>query len=210
MVGSAPSGGPPLSATDVAYRAAEVLTACGAAGRALKAGAPAPGFSLSDTDGQTVSLSGALVDGAAIVTFHGALWCPTSTEELQALEAARPEFARCGATLLAVSPQTSCHNRTARDAVGATFPLLADPRNRVAAAYGVLVKLPRGLIALYQRSGIDLPALNGDESWALTLPARFVIGPDRTIHYAEVSPNFTRRPDPLDLLPVLRRAKPPA
>jgi peroxiredoxin len=124
------------------------------------------------------------------------------------LEAVRPEFTRHGATLLAVSPQTPCHNRTARDEVVASFALLADPRNRVAAAYGVLVKLPPALID--QRSGIDLPALNGDESWALPLPARFVIGPERTIHYAEVGPDFTRRSDPLDLLRVLRRARPPA
>jgi peroxiredoxin len=210
MVGAARSGDAPLSATEIACRAAQTLTASGATSRALKAGTPAPGFNLYDADGRAVSLSGALADGPAIVTFHGGLWLPTCTMELRALEAARPEFIRHGATLLAISPQTSCHNRTARDEVGASFPLLADPRNRVATAYGVLVKLPPDLIDLYRRSGIDLPDLNGDESWALPLPARFVIAQDRTIHYAEVSPDFTRRPDPLDLLPVLQRAMPPA
>jgi peroxiredoxin len=209
MVGTAQSGEPPLSATEIACRAAQALAASGATSRALKAGTPAPGFNLHDADGRAVSLSGALVDGPAVVTFHGGLWLPTCTAELQALEAARPEFERHGAKLLAISPQTPCNNRVARDAVGASFPLLADPRNRVAAAYGVVVKLPPDLISLYQRSGIDLPALNGDESWALPLPARFVIGPDRTIHYAEVSPDFTRRSNPLDLLPVLQRAMPP-
>lgn len=210
MVGSGRSGDAPLSATEIACRAAQALAACGATSRALRAGTPAPGFNLYDADGRAVSLSGALAGGPAIVTFHGGLWLPTCTAELHALETARPELTRHGATLLAISPQTQCHNRTARDEVGASFPLLADPRNRVAAAYGVLVKLPPDLISLYQRCGIDLPALNGDESWALPLPARFVIGPDRTIHYAEVSPDFTRRPDPLDLLPVLQRAMPPA
>jgi peroxiredoxin len=209
MVGSAQSGDPPLSPTEIACRAARALTACGAASRALKAGTPAPGFNLHDADGRAVSLSSALTHGPAIVTFHGGLWLPTCTAELRALEAARPEFIRYGATLLAISPQTPCHNRTARDQVGASFPLLADPRNRVAAASGVLIKLPTDLIGLYQQSGIDLPTLNGDESWALPLPARFVIGLDRIIHYAEVSPDFTRRPNPLDLLPLLRRAMPP-
>jgi peroxiredoxin len=205
MVSATNPADAPLSAIEVASRAAEALTASGITGRAVKAGTPAPGFNLHDVDGQAVSLCGALANGPAIVTFHGGLWCPTCITELQALEAARPEFARHGATLLAISPQTPTHNRPTRDEIGRSFPLLADPRNRVASAYGVVAKLPPALIDLCQRSGIDLPSLNGDESWALPLPARFVIAPDRTILYAEVSPDFTRRFDPLDLLPVLRQ-----
>jgi peroxiredoxin len=121
------------------------------------------------------------------------------------LEAALPDYAQYGASLLAISPQTQRHNLSARERAGTSFPLLADPRNRIAAAFGVLAKLPPALIQLFKRSGIDLPALNGDKSWTLPLPARFVIAPDRAIHYAEVGPDFTRRPDPLQLLPVLRR-----
>jgi peroxiredoxin len=203
-------GDVPLSAVEIACRVAEALSASGAASRALKAGTLAPGFNLYDADGRAVSLSGALTAGPAVVTFHGGLWCPNGTMGLQALEVALPEYKRLGATLLAISPQTPVHNRRARDEVGASFSLLSDPRNRVAAAFGVLVKLPSTLIDLYQRSGIDLPALNGDKRWALPLPARFVVTPDRTIHYAEVNPDFTRRLDPLELLPVLRRASQPA
>lgn len=199
------TGGDALPATEIACRVAKALSASGAASLALKAGAPAPGFSLHDSDGRAVSLNSALAIGPAVVTFHGALWCPSCTADLQAFEAVLPELARHGATLLAISPQTQHHNRSARDKAGVSFPLLADPRNRVAAAYGVLVRLPPDLIDLYKRSGIDLPALNGDESWTLSLPARFVIARDGTIHYAEVGPDFARRSDPLQLLPVLRR-----
>jgi peroxiredoxin len=199
-------GGTPLSATEIACRAAQALTASGASRGGLKAGALAPGFTLNDCEGRAVSLSVALTAGPAVVTFHGGLWCPTCTADLHALQAALPEYTRLGATLLAISPQTPSHNRAARDEAGISFPMLADPRNRVASAFGVLVKLTSDLIDLYQKSGIDLPTLNGDESWALPLPARFVIASDRTIRYAEVSADFTRRPDPLELLPVLRSA----
>lgn len=37
------------------------------------------------------------------------------------------------------------------------------------------------------------------------MPARFVIGQDGVIAYAEVNPDYTRRPDPEELLPVLDR-----
>jgi hypothetical protein len=32
-----------------------------------------------------------------------------------------------------------------------------------------------------------------------------VIGQDRVIRYAEVNPDYTQRPEPADMLPVLRR-----
>ena len=35
------------------------------------------------------------------------------------------------------------------------------------------------------------------------MPARYVIGTDGVIAYTEVNPDYTRRPDPQELLPVL-------
>lgn len=35
------------------------------------------------------------------------------------------------------------------------------------------------------------------------MPARFVILPDGVVAYAEVNPDYTVRPEPSDLLPIL-------
>ena len=37
------------------------------------------------------------------------------------------------------------------------------------------------------------------------MPSRFVIGTDGIIAYAKVNPEYTQRPDPSELLPVLDR-----
>jgi hypothetical protein len=37
------------------------------------------------------------------------------------------------------------------------------------------------------------------------MPARYVIGQDGTILYSEVTPDYTRRPEPEDMIPVLQR-----
>jgi hypothetical protein len=37
------------------------------------------------------------------------------------------------------------------------------------------------------------------------MPARFVISQDGVIRYAEVNPDYTRRPEPEEVLPALRR-----
>ena len=39
------------------------------------------------------------------------------------------------------------------------------------------------------------------------MPARYVIGKDGVIAYAEVNPDYTRRPEPAELLPVLDRLR---
>ena len=38
------------------------------------------------------------------------------------------------------------------------------------------------------------------------MPARYVIGQDGMILYSEVNPDYTRRPEPEDMIPVLQRA----
>jgi hypothetical protein len=62
------------------------------------------------------------------------------------------------------------------------------------------------LVDLYKSLKNDLPAFNGDPSWTLPMPARYVVGQNGVILYAEVNPDYTRRPEPEDMLPALRRA----
>ena len=44
-------------------------------------------------------------------------------------------------------------------------------------------------------------------NWVLPMPARYVIGTDGIIAYSEVNPDYTHRPDPSELLPVLDRLR---
>jgi hypothetical protein len=76
----------------------------------------------------------------------------------------------------------------------------------VSEAFGLRFQLPDYLIELYKGFKNDLPLFNDDPSWTLPMPARFVIGQDGVILYSEVNPDYTRRPEPEDLLPVLERA----
>ena len=87
-----------------------------------------------------------------------------------------------------------------------TFPILSDVKGRVRAAFGLHFELPVYLIELYKRLQNDLPTFNDDPSWTLPMPARYVIGKDGTILYSEVNPDYTHRPEPEDIIPVLQRA----
>ena len=86
------------------------------------------------------------------------------------------------------------------------FPILSDPGNEVAAAFGLRFTLPDYLVDLYKNVfRNDLQLINGDASWTLPMPARFVIGKSGEIVYAEVNPDYTTRPDPEALWPSLRQ-----
>ena len=50
---------------------------------------------------------------------------------------------------------------------------------------------------------MDLAAFNGDPSWTLTMPARYVLASDGMIEYADISVDYTRRDNPSELMPVL-------
>lgn len=202
--GGKPPYNVPRSTIDIMQRATADLVASGAAGRALKVGDSAPDFVLEAADGHVVSVSDLLAKGPLVVSFYRGVWCPYCNMELQALQAALPAFRAAGAGLVAISPQNVANSRKSIRDNKLDFPILSDPRNDIAAAFGLRFRLPDDLIAVYKGFRNDLPAFNGDDSWTLPMPGRFVIGQDRVIYYAEVNPDYTKRPDPEDLLPTLR------
>ena len=196
----------PHSVIETMHRATAELIASGAATRALKAGDKAPAFTLNAPDGKLISSGELLARGPLVMSFYRGVWCPYCNMELQALQAALPDFQALGASLVAISPQTAANSRKSVRQNELGFPILSDPHNDVAAAFGLRFALPDYLVELYKTLKNDLPAFNGDASWTLPMPGRFVIAQDGTILYAEVNPDYTRRPEPEDMLPALRRA----
>jgi peroxiredoxin len=175
--------------------------------RALEAGDTAPEFTLRDAEGATVSSRELLARGPLIATFYRGVWCPYCNLDLQALEGVRPEIEARGASLVAISPQTPANSRKSQRDNKLNFPILSDAGAAVAAEISLRFSLPEELIQIYRQFGNDLAEINDDPSWVLPMPARYVIGTDGVIAYAEVNPDYTRRPDPSELLPVLDRLR---
>jgi peroxiredoxin len=198
---------PTPDALDVMHRATADLIASGQALNAKKAGDKAPEFTLKDQDGNPVSLVSLLAKGPVVASFYRGAWCPYCNMDLQALQDALPGIEARGASLIAISPQTAPNSRKSQRDNKLAFPILSDDKSRVAAAYGLRFSLPDYLVELYKSFKNDLPTFNDDPAWVLPMPARYVIGSDGIIAYAEVNPDYTRRPDPSELLPVLDRLR---
>ncbi len=183
------------------------LIASGQAQRALQADDRAPVFVLPDTEGKPVSSLELLQAGPLVLTFYRGSWCPYCNLELQSLEEAAPAIRTRGATLVAISAQTAVNSRKSRRDSKLSFPILTDQGASVADMFGIRWTLPPRLQEAYQALGVDLPMFNGEDSWALPMPARYVIGQDGQIAYAEISPDYTVRPEPSEMLPTLDRLK---
>lgn len=186
-------------------RATDELIASGQAQRAKKAGDAAPEFTLFDPDGKPVSSRELLAKGPLVLSFYRGVWCPYCNLELQALQQALPEITARGASLVAISPQTAPNSRKSQRDNKLGFPILSDVKSEVANAFGIRFALPDYLVEVYAGFGNDLPRINDDPAWVLPMPARYVIGSDGIIAYSEVNPDYTQRPDPSELLPVLDR-----
>jgi peroxiredoxin len=188
-------------------RATAELIAGGQAQRAKKAGDRAPEFTLRDPEGKPVASRDLLKRGPVVLTFYRGVWCPYCNLELQALQAKLPEITARGASLVAISPQTAPNSRRSQRDNKLAFPILSDEKSEVAEAFGLRFKLPDYLIEVYKGFKNDLPAINNDPAWVLPMPARYVIGQGGVIAYAEINPDYTHRPEPEELLPVLDRLR---
>ena len=53
-----------------------------------------------------------------------------------------------------------------------------------------------GLKAVYLGFGIDLPVRNGEPSWTLPMPGRFVVDRGGIVRAVDADPDYERRPEP--------------
>ena len=205
------SGQPPFEAVPPAVhgimqRATDELVASNAVARVVRSGT-APDFTLEDANGGMVRLTDLLARGTVVLSFYRGAWCPYCNLDLQELELNAAAIRETGAALVAITPQTPANSRRLIAQHKLSFTILSDPGNAVAERYGLRYRLPDYLIDLYKQLGVSLPAFNADETWTLPIPARFVIDRQGQIRSAEADPDYTHRPEPADLLPLLRQLK---
>ena len=101
-----------------------------------------------------------------------------------------------GATIVAITPQLAEASRSLIEKQKISFDLLSDPGNAYAAKLGLRFTLPDDLKAVYLGFGNDLAVRNGESSWTLPMPGRFVVDRGGVVRAADVDPDYERRPEP--------------
>jgi peroxiredoxin len=171
--------------------------------KTLSVGSKILEFQLRDHNGTNVSASDLLAKGRLVLCLIRGRWCPFCVGQMEAMNFVLPQIELAGATLAAISPQTVKQSFFMRDQHKLQFPLLSDAGNGVARQFGLAYRVSNEQRALYQRTFVNLPFVNGDESWELPIPATYIIGRDGTVLYASANEDYTERPEPRDILRLL-------
>lgn len=187
-------------------RAVEELKQSGIAERTPQPSTKAPSFELSDHNGKLVRSSDLLALGPLVICFIRGRWCPFCVGQMEAMNAIYPQIKEVGASVVAISPQTVHHSYLMVDQHKLRFPLLSDAGSKVAHAFGLTYRVPDYQQEIYRRVFVNLPLVNGDDSWQLPIPATFILAPDATVLHASANPDYTDRPEPIEILTRLSAA----
>jgi peroxiredoxin len=184
----------------IGERAIAELFASGVEERILPVGAVAPDFALKDSNGKLVRSADLLETGPLVIKFYRGRWCSYCVTELETWRDLYGQLRERGALFVAVGPQIERQSDFMANQHGLPFPVLSDPGNKVAEQFGLTWKLPEYLQTYYRSILVNIPFVNGDQSWRLPLPATYVIGRDRRVLFAEAHADFRVRPEPEEVL----------
>ena len=189
----------------VHLRTVDWLKAEGFATMALAMHTSLPSFELPDHNGKPVTSADLLGKGRLVVCFIRGRWCPFCVGQMEAMNYIAPQIIAAGASLVAISPQTEKQACFMHDQHKLSFPILADTHNDLARQFGLVYRVPEEQQKLYRSTFVNLPFVNGDESWELPIPATYVVDRDGSILFAATNEDYTERPEPLDILSLLER-----
>jgi peroxiredoxin len=174
--------------------------------RSLGIGAAMSGWELEDQNSNMFSSAAALATGPLVMCFFRGRWDPFCCGQMEAMNEVADEIRKGAGRLVALSPQTVHQAFLMADQHKLRFPLLRDAGNQVARGFGLNYRVPEEQLAIYRRSFINLPFVNGEASWELPIPATFVIRQDGAIAYAFADEDPSVRPEPHAIVAALGSA----
>jgi peroxiredoxin len=161
-------------------------------------------FEIENAAGGTLSLDKMLEDGPVVLTFYRGSWCPYCRGELSSIQARLEKISKAGGSVLAVSPEVPEETADLAEQKDLGFMFGTDQNNELAKRLALAFKLDAKTIKAYRNYGIDVPASNDTKKWELPVPVTYVIDTDRTIRYAFVEEDYTKRADYDEVLKVLK------
>ena len=190
----------------VSERAVAELFASGIEDKILPVGAIAPEFTLPDASGRLVRSADLLALGPLVIDFFRGRWCAYCVTELEAWRELYPTLRESGALLAAIGPQTARQSDFMVGQHGLPFPVLTDAGCALAEQFGLAYTIPEYHRAYFRSILVNIPFVNGDQSWRLILPATYVLARDRRILYARAYADFRVRPEPEEALAAAQAA----
>ncbi len=196
-----------ITSTSIRYGHADVPVAQTAADiKPLKAGNPAPRFSVETIDNERFDFDPRKLERPVIlVSFRGG-WCPFCNMHLSELRHAIPAINEMGVDVLFLSGDrselllASLSRETQKDIEGLGYTLLSDANAQAAIALGIAFKASDRTIQGRIERGDDIERSSMARHGVLPVPAVFAINRKGIIEYAYANPDFRIRMSADDLM----------
>lgn len=183
------------TATFIAFAQSDIVYPEG-----LKVGDMAPDFSIKDQDGKNINLKQALQKGPVIMLFYRGQWCPYCNKQLGHFSDSLSMLTDKGASLLAVTPETSENIRRTIEKTKSAFPVVEDKGMAIMKMYKVNFAVDEKTVTKYKGYGIEFDKANGSNGANLPVPATYIIDKDGKIKYVFFNTDYKKRASVLDIL----------
>jgi peroxiredoxin len=124
--------------------------------------------------------------------------------ELEALQEIDAEVRQLGAQIVALTPQLERYTRSVHKKLKLTFDILTDLHLQTAEQFRLAFVLPDYLRDLYKSFGNSLDRFHDESEYRLPMPARYVIDSQGIIRAADVTADYTIRPEPSETVSILK------
>ncbi|WP_249674331.1 peroxiredoxin-like family protein [Pseudomonas abieticivorans] len=169
--------------------------------RFVQAGDTLNPFTLLDVEGGELHLDHLVSQGPAVLVFFRFAGCPACNIAIPYYERnLQPQLLARGVPLVAVSPQVPERLIEIKHKHGLTLYVASDPNNDLGRRLGILYQFDEASRQAAQAKGSSIGATTGTGTWELPQPTVLVIGRDRRVHFASVSPDWLVRTEAQPIL----------
>jgi len=167
----------------------------------IKPGDKVENFTLPEVDGGTVELDALLANGPAVLVFFRFAGCPACNIALPYYQRQLyPGLAALGASLIAISPQVPERLVEIKERHKLSFFVASDKDNQLGQKFGIIFTANDESQKALTAKGSVLGEITGTGTWDLPMPAVIVIGQDRVVRFAAVSPDWLVRTEAPEIL----------
>jgi peroxiredoxin len=151
-------------------------------------------FTLLKVEGGELGLDALVRRGPAVLVFFRFAGCPACNIAIPYYQRhLQPALQARGVPLVAVSPQVPERLIEIKQRHELTLQVASDPDNSLARRLGILYSFDEASRAAAEAKGSSIGAVTGTGTWELPQPTVVVIGADRQVHFAQVSPDWLVR-----------------
>lgn len=174
----------------------------------VKVGDVVAPFSVTEVDGQTLSLDLLLAEGPLVLLFFRFEGCPACNLALPYYQRnLLPGLQALGAKLVALSPQVPEKLVEIKRRHQLGFDVATDRDNELGRRFGILYTLDEASQNAAKARGRTIGEVTGTGSWELPQPTVVVIAQDRVVRFADVHPDWLLRTEAEPILAAVAALK---